>query len=70
MASTTFPLAIDYAMQYGRGQPRQTITEFVKMYVNNLTLDMGHDGKEAIERMFEMARERNIIESNIQIEVV
>lgn len=62
--------AIDYAMQYGRGQPRQTITEFVKMYVNNLTLDMGHDGKEAIERMFEMARERNIIESNIQIEVV
>jgi 1,4-dihydroxy-6-naphthoate synthase len=62
--------AIDYAMQYGRGQPKQTITQFVKMYVNDLTLDMGHDGKEAIEKLFEMARERNIIESNIQIEVV
>jgi 1,4-dihydroxy-6-naphthoate synthase len=62
--------AVDYAMQYGRGQPKQTIIEFVKMYVNNLTLDMGHDGKRAIEKMFEMARERNIIESNIQIEVV
>jgi 1,4-dihydroxy-6-naphthoate synthase len=62
--------AVDYAMQYGRGQPKQTITEFVKMYVNNLTLDMGHNGKRAIEKMFEMARERNIMESNIQIEVV
>lgn len=62
--------AIDYAMQYSRGQPKQTITEFVKMYVNDLTLDMGHDGKEAIEKLFEMARKRKIIESNIQIEVV
>lgn len=62
--------AIDYAMQYSRGQPKQTITEFVKMYVNDLTLDMGHDGKEAIEKLFEMARKRNIIGSNIQIEVV
>jgi 1,4-dihydroxy-6-naphthoate synthase len=62
--------AVDYAMQYCRGQPKQTITEFVKMYVNNLTLDMGHDGKRAIEKMFEMAREHNIIESNIQVEVV
>jgi 1,4-dihydroxy-6-naphthoate synthase len=62
--------AVDYAMQYGRGQPKETITEFVKMYVNNLTLDMGHDGKRAIEKMFEMAQDRNIIESDIQIEVV
>jgi 1,4-dihydroxy-6-naphthoate synthase len=62
--------AVDYAMQYGRGQPKETITEFVKMYVNDLTLDMGHDGKRAIEKMFEMAQDRNIIESDIQIEVV
>jgi 1,4-dihydroxy-6-naphthoate synthase len=62
--------AVDYAMEYGRGQPKETITEFVKMYVNNLSLDIGHDGKKAIEKMFEMARDRNIIESDIQIEVV
>ena len=61
--------AVDYAMQYGRGQPKQTITEFVKMYVNNLTLDMGHDGKRAIEKMFEMARDRKIVEFDIKIEV-
>jgi 5,8-dihydroxy-2-naphthoate synthase len=62
--------AVDYAMEYGRGQPKETITEFVKMYVNNLSLDIGHDGKKAIEKMFEMARDRKIIESDIQIEVV
>jgi len=61
---------IDYAMQYGRGQSKQTITDFVKMYVNNLTLDMGQEGKEAIKKLFEMAREQNMIESNIQVEVV
>jgi 1,4-dihydroxy-6-naphthoate synthase len=62
--------ALDYAMQYGRGQPKEIMIEFVKMYVNKLTLDMGHDGKKAIERMFEMAHDHNIIESDIQIEVV
>jgi 1,4-dihydroxy-6-naphthoate synthase len=61
--------AVDYAMQYGRGHPKQTITEFVKMYVNNLTLDMGHEGKRAIEKMFEMARDRKIVEFDIKIEV-
>jgi 1,4-dihydroxy-6-naphthoate synthase len=55
--------AIDYAMQYGRGQAKETITKFVKMYVNDLTLDMGRDGKKAIEMMFEMAQERKILGS-------
>ena len=62
--------ALDYAMQFGRGQPKETIRKFVKMYVNNLTLDMGQEGKKALEKMFEMAQERKIVESDIQIEVV
>jgi 1,4-dihydroxy-6-naphthoate synthase len=57
-------------MQFGRGQPKETIRKFVKMYVNNLTLDMGQEGKKALEKMFEMAQERKIVESDIQIEVV
>jgi 1,4-dihydroxy-6-naphthoate synthase len=62
--------ALDYAMQYGREQSKDTIKEFVKMYVNDLTLDMGPEGKKAIEKIFEMARDRKIIESDVQIEVV
>lgn len=62
--------AVDYAMQYGRGQPKETITQFVKMYVNKLTLDMGRDGKRAIEKMFDMAIERKILSSDIAVKVV
>jgi 1,4-dihydroxy-6-naphthoate synthase len=62
--------AVDYAMQYGRGQPKETITRFVKMYVNELTLDMGRDGKRAIEKMFEMAKEKKIIGADVAVEVV
>ena len=62
--------ALEYAMQYGRGQPKETVKKFVKMYVNNLTLDMGHEGKKALEKMFEMARERKIVDLDIEIEVM
>ena len=62
--------ALEYAMQFGRGQPKETITKFVKMYVNNLTLDMGHEGKKALEKMFEMAWERKILDLDIKIEVM
>ena len=62
--------AVGYAMQYSRGQPKAAITKFVKMYVNKLTLDMGRDGKKAIERMFEMAKEKKIIDADVLVEVV
>jgi 1,4-dihydroxy-6-naphthoate synthase len=62
--------ALEYAMQFGRGQSKETIRRFIEMYVNNLTLDMGHEGKKALEEMFEMAKARKILESDIKIEVV
>ncbi len=62
--------ALDYAMQFGRGQPKETVRKFVKMYVNNLTLDMGHEGKKALERMFEMAKAEKMLESDNQIVVI
>ena len=62
--------AVEYAMQYARGQPKETITRFVKMYVNDLTLDMGPHGKKAIETMFEMALERGIIKRRVDVNVL
>jgi 1,4-dihydroxy-6-naphthoate synthase len=62
--------AVDYAMQYGRGQPKEMITKFVRMYVNDLTLDMSKDGRKAIEKMFEMSKESKIIGGDTSIEVV
>lgn len=62
--------AVRYAMEYGRGQSKETITKFVKMYVNDLTIDMGGDGKRAIEKMFEMAKESKLLDSDVAIRVV
>jgi 1,4-dihydroxy-6-naphthoate synthase len=62
--------ALDYAMQFSRGQPKETVRKFVKMYVNNLTLDMGHEGKKALERMFEMAKAEKMLESDNQIVII
>ncbi len=62
--------ALEYAMQFSRGEPKETIKKFVKMYVNNLTLDMGHEGKRALQKMFEMAQAQKILDSDIEIEVL
>jgi len=40
--------AMAYAMGFGRGIDAATADEFVAMYVNDLTLDMGDRGREAI----------------------
>ena len=53
--------AIEYAMKYGRGKPRDLIEKFVKMYVNNVTVNMGKNGEESINRFFDMAKEKNLI---------
>ncbi|MER3407924.1 MAG: ABC transporter substrate-binding protein [Nitrososphaera sp.] len=62
--------AVDYAMQYSRGQSKETIKRFVKMYVNDVTRDMGPPGREAMERMFAMARQRKIIDFDVKVQVV
>ena len=53
--------AIDYAMQYSRGKSRELIEKFVKMYVNDVTVDMGENGEKSIRKMFEMARNQNLV---------
>jgi len=53
--------ALDYAMKYGRSQSKDMISKFVKMYVNEITVDMGEKGKTSIERIFQLASERNIV---------
>lgn len=55
--------ALEYAMQYSRGKPRELIEKFVKMYVNHVTVNMGDKGEESIRRLFDMAREKNLVPS-------
>ncbi|HEY4680102.1 MAG TPA: MqnA/MqnD/SBP family protein [Nitrosarchaeum sp.] len=53
--------AVDYAMQYSRGKPRELIEKFVKMYVNKITVNMGDKGEESIRRVFEMAKQKKLV---------
>ena len=56
-----FEDAIEYAMQYSRGKERSLIEKFVKMYVNDVTVNMGDPGEESIRRLFEMAKEKGLV---------
>jgi 1,4-dihydroxy-6-naphthoate synthase len=53
--------AIDYAMRYSRGQSKHVIAKFVKMYVNDITVDIGPDGEKSIKKMLKMGQERGIL---------
>lgn len=53
--------AVDYAMEYSRGKSRQLIEKFVRMYVNDITINMGKPGENAIKTMFDMAKKKDLV---------
>jgi 1,4-dihydroxy-6-naphthoate synthase len=53
--------SIPYALQYGRGIDISLGERFVKMYVSELTIDMGSRGKKALETLFNLGAERGLI---------
>ncbi len=53
--------SIPYAMQWGRGIDYKLSEKFVKMYVSDLTIDMGETGKKALELLFKKGYEKGLI---------
>jgi len=53
--------ALEYSMQFGRGNSKSLIEKFVKMYVNDLTIDMGQEGKNSIITLLQKAKGSNIL---------
>jgi 1,4-dihydroxy-6-naphthoate synthase len=53
--------AIPYALQYGRGIDEDLGARFVKMYVSELTIDMGESGRKALELLFRLGAERGVM---------
>ena len=45
--------AVAYALHFGRGLDTERARTFVKMYVNEYTRDMGGEGRQALETLFE-----------------
>jgi 1,4-dihydroxy-6-naphthoate synthase len=61
--------ALDYALQFARGMDTPTSDEFVGMYVNNRTLDMGDEGVKAIKLLLQMGADAGIV-PKVQVDVV
>ncbi len=55
--------AIPYALQWGRGINAELGARFVKMYVSDLTIDMGENGLRGLETLFAMAHTRGLLPS-------
>ena len=53
--------SVPYAMKWGRGIDYALGEKFVKMYVSELTIDMGENGKKALELLFQLGHEKGII---------
>jgi 1,4-dihydroxy-6-naphthoate synthase len=59
--------AVQYAEQFGRGLDRARTDRFVGMYVNDLTLDYGERGREAVRRFLGEAWERGLLPEEAEI---
>ena len=62
--------SIPYAMQWGRGIDKKLGERFVKMYVSQLTIDMGESGVKALEYLFQKGNEKGLIPLVPKLELV
>jgi len=62
--------SIPYALKWGRGIGKALGEKFVKMYVSDLTIDMGERGKLALEFLFRKGAEAGLIPHCGPIELV
>jgi 1,4-dihydroxy-6-naphthoate synthase len=62
--------ALDYAQGYGRGLDRAQADRFVRMYVNDWTLDFGARGREAVRVLLARGHAAGIIPELVEPEFV
>jgi 1,4-dihydroxy-6-naphthoate synthase len=60
--------AIKYAMKFGRGLDKSKTDRFVGMYVNELTLDYGERGREAVRRLLVDAERAGLLPKPVNVE--
>ena len=62
--------AVEYAIPYGRGIDRDTCRRFVRMYVNEDTINMGEEGPKALETLYQRAYDRGLIPAIPPLDIV
>ena len=62
--------ALDYALSYGRGLDRGQADKFVRMYVNDWTLDFGVRGRDAVRELLARGHAAGVIPKLVAPEFV
>jgi 1,4-dihydroxy-6-naphthoate synthase len=62
--------AMAYAIQFSRGLDTQDVDRFIGMYVNELTLDYGSEGRQAVRKLLQEAYRKKIIPEKVVVEFV
>ncbi len=62
--------ALAYALKFGRGIEEKTADQFVSMYVNDYTVDMGRKGKDGLLALHRAAIDAGLLKNPAPIEFV
>lgn len=62
--------ALEYALGFGRGIDPADGKKFVRMYVNDDTVDLGQEGRDALEKLFTMAVERGVLPELPKLDII
>ncbi len=59
-------MALEDSIKWGRGIDEDTNEEFVRMYVNDRTIDYGDDGREAVRLFLEEGKEVGLVRDDFE----
>lgn len=62
--------ALTYSLKFGRGLERELGRRFVKMYVSDITKDMGDAGEKALRELFARAEGAGIVDKAPEFELI
>ncbi len=62
--------ALSYAMQFARDMQPELADRFVAMWVNDLTLDYGDRGRQAVKLLLKQGYDRGIIPNKVKVDFV
>jgi 1,4-dihydroxy-6-naphthoate synthase len=60
--------ALAYALQFGRDLDDETVDRFVGMYVNDLTEDVGDEGRQAVHELLTRAEGAGLYDAPVRVE--
>ena len=54
-AFSNYPLITDYVKQHSQEMSEDVMRQHIELYVNNFSIDLGNEGKQAIETLYKIA---------------